>query len=120
MVIIPSNVTTISKEAFYRCVISSNITLPTNLQTIGEGAFKWAFSTSANLTLSIPSNVSRIGQNAFTDNTSTNLIISLENKNGWYHSDTEYGIGYSVDAALLTSDAFKSSGSTASEWLHRN
>lgn len=119
-VTIPSNVTTISKEAFYRCVISSNITLPTNLQTIGEGAFKWAFSPSANLTLSIPSNVSRIGQNAFTENTSTNLIISLQNKNGWYYSDTEYGMGYSVDAALLTSDDFKSSGSTASKWLHRN
>ena len=61
-VVIPSCVTTIGEEAFYRCKNLTGVTIPDGVTTIGN----WAFGLCYNLTsVTIPNSVTTIGKGAF-------------------------------------------------------
>ncbi len=75
-VVVPNQVTTIGKEAFYS-VTATSITLPSNLLTIGSQAF----NKLPNLTtITIPSKVTTIGNHAFRNCRSLKKIVNLTGK----------------------------------------
>lgn len=61
---IPSSVTSVGEQAFYRCASLASVMIPEGVTQIGEGAF----SACCNLTgVTIPDSVTRIGESAFSD-----------------------------------------------------
>lgn len=106
--VVPSSITSIGDEAFYKCETLASITLPESVTSIGEFAFYKCFDlASINLpegltsigesafwrcgkltTLNIPASVVSIGNNAFYDCVGLDYI-SVANGNKVYDSREE-------------------------------
>ena len=67
---IPSSVTSIGEEAFWRCLSLTSIEIPSSVTSI-EGAFKYCTSLTS---IEIPSSVTSIGEGAFEGCTSLTSI----------------------------------------------
>ena len=96
--VIPNNVTSVSKFAFWNCTFLTSVTIPNNVIYIGNDAFSFcssltsvtmpnsltsigsgAFYGCSNLTsLTIPNSVTHIDSNAFDGCTSLISVISLK------------------------------------------
>lgn len=61
-VIIPNNITSIGKRAFYSCTDLTSVIIPTSVTTIGNYAFYYC---SALTSITIPESVTTIGESAF-------------------------------------------------------
>ena len=59
---IPSSLTTIDKDAFYRCTSLKSVTIPESVTTIGTGAFRECTSLRS---VTIGDGVTTIGSRAF-------------------------------------------------------
>ena len=68
---IQSNITLVSREAFYNCYSLSSITIPSSVTSIGSSAFENCYSLSF---ITIPSSVTSIGNNVFTNCTSLSSV----------------------------------------------
>ena len=71
-IVIPNTVTKIYKDAFNNCAKLTNVTFSTNLETIGEGAFKGAVISD----LVLPQSVKTIGDYAFMNSNVKNVTLS--------------------------------------------
>ena len=71
--VIPDNVTTIGKEAFYKCSNLTNVTIPNSVTTIGEEAF---YKCSNLISVIIPNSVTTIGEDAFRNCIGLTSVIS--------------------------------------------
>ena len=74
---IPSSVTIIGKNAFYRCIHLDSVTIPESVTSIEEGAFEEC--SFKNIT--IPNSVTSIGQMAFAYTSSLKSVILPESIN---------------------------------------
>jgi hypothetical protein len=90
---IPNGVTTIGKQAFYRCKNLTSVTIPNSVQIIDSGAFQSSGLTS----VTIPSGVINIGNFAF--NTSSLASIIVDSGNREYSSDG--GVLYDKNKTVL-------------------
>jgi len=68
---IPNSVDTISKDAFYNCMILTSITIPSSVISIGTNAF---YNCSSLSSITIPSSVTSIGDSAFYNCKGINTI----------------------------------------------
>ena len=79
-VVIPSNVTTIGDGAFYKCESITSITIPNSVTSIGNRAFDGCTSLTS---ITIPNSVTSLGEKAFlyctslTSLTITNSVTSI-------------------------------------------
>ena len=75
--IIPANITSVGKYAFYGCTGLSSITFPSDMTGIGDAAFS---GCSGLTSISIPSAVSNIGTSAFSSCSGlTSITVSSDN-----------------------------------------
>ncbi len=77
-VVLPDSVTSIGKCAFDECFSLQTVTLPANLEIIGDDAFNGCPLT--NYTLSIPGSVSLIGWSAFSRNNLAAFDVDSDNE----------------------------------------
>ena len=86
-IVIPNQVTSLGKSAFYSCTALENITFPTSLQTIGI----WTFGNCTSLTtLTLPNSVTSLDQCAFRGCSNLETITlssSLTTIGGWAFQD---------------------------------
>ncbi len=89
---IPSNVTTISQDAFYFCDSLTGVVIGDSVTTIGEGAFSHCLNLTS---VNIPNSVTTIGERAFHCSNLTRVNIP--------NSVTFIGMGVFADCTNLTS-----------------
>ena len=70
--VIPDDVTTIGRNAFYGCRTLTSVTIPNSVTTIGNAAFA---GCSGLTSLTIPNSVTSIGNSAFENCTSLTSVI---------------------------------------------
>lgn len=85
------NVTSIGKQAFYRCENLSKVTIPESITEIGEMAFTFCGSLES---IFIPKSIVKIGEAAFTDCRSL-TEFNIDDANEAYKT---------IDGVLFTSD----------------
>ena len=75
-----NDITTIGEGAFYNCPLKS-LTLPKNLETIGDSAFAFdIYSDNDSIDISIPNNVETIGEKCFMNSNISKLDIESGSK----------------------------------------
>lgn len=107
-VTIPSSVTSIRDNAFYRCISLTSITIPSSVVSIGNSAFDGCTSLTG---ITIPSSVTGIGYDCFYDCAfqSSNFInnSSLDAEENYYWGATVYDTHQADGLWIRNNNAFK-------------
>ena len=107
-VILPDNLTSIEKEAFYYCLKLTSVTIPNSVTSIGDEAFAIC---SALTTITIPNSVTSIGESAFyycsslTAITIPNCVTSIGN-DAFYNCSKLTSITIPNSVTSIGDDAF--------------